>query len=231
MKKIFGFMMVLVLSFCLVGCGNKTVKRVGPAKVLIIGDSISIGYKPFVKEMLKDEAIVARPGDLDGYSVNCGPTERGVENIDKWLGDHKWDVIHFNWGLWDLCYRHPESKVQGNRDKVNGKITATPEEYAANLEKLVARLKQTNAKLIWGTISMVPEGEAGRFVGDDIKYNKAAEAVMKRNGVAINDIWEVTSKLDKEYFIGPGNVHYKPEGYKIIAEQVAKEIRKALKSK
>ena len=82
--------------------------------VLILGDSISIGYTPGVREELKAKANVIRP------NANCGDTTIGLANIDAWLGDGKWDVIHFNWGLWDLCYRHPESKEQGRRDKVNG---------------------------------------------------------------------------------------------------------------
>src|SRR5688572_8105941 len=67
-------------------------------RVLLIGDSISIGYTVPTRERLAGKANVHRPG------VNCGPTTRGVENLDKWLGDKKWDVIHFNFGLHDLRY-------------------------------------------------------------------------------------------------------------------------------
>src|SRR5689334_14491816 len=67
-------------------------------RVLLIGDSISIGYTVPTREKLKRKANVHRPG------TNCGPTTRGVENLDKWLGDGKWDVIHFNFGLHDLKY-------------------------------------------------------------------------------------------------------------------------------
>ena len=80
--------------------------------VLLIGDSISLGYTPFVKELLKDEASV------EHHPGNAQHTGTGLEKLDGWLGDKKWDVIHFNWGLWDLCYRHPEAKTGGNRDKV-----------------------------------------------------------------------------------------------------------------
>ena len=64
----------------------------GLPRVLLIGDSISIGYTAHVRAMLKGVANVHRP------LTNCGPTTRGLENIDAWLGDGKWDVIHFNWG-------------------------------------------------------------------------------------------------------------------------------------
>lgn len=74
-----------------------------------------------VRKRLRGKADVFR---IPGNGKNSA---YGLKNLDKWIGKRKWDVIHFNWGLWDLCYRHPKSKVQGRRDKVNGTITATPE--------------------------------------------------------------------------------------------------------
>jgi len=100
-------------------------------KVMIIGDSISSGYTQCVVDMLKDVAIVER------CRANAGDTGRGLKHLDKWLGKTKWDVIHFNWGLWDLCYRHPDSKVQGNRDKVNGTITTTLEQVAREIRSVL----------------------------------------------------------------------------------------------
>jgi len=34
-------------------------------------------------------------------SDNGGATEVGLANMKDWLGDGKWDVIHFNFGLHD----------------------------------------------------------------------------------------------------------------------------------
>ncbi len=62
----------------------------GLPRVLLIGDSISIGYTVPVRKLLEGKANVHRP------RTNCGPTTRGVQAIDEWLGDGKWDVIHFN---------------------------------------------------------------------------------------------------------------------------------------
>lgn len=65
-------------------------------RVLLIGDSISIGYTPEVQKLLSGKANVHR------IPANGGPTKKGLENLKAWLGDGKWDVIHFNWGLHDL---------------------------------------------------------------------------------------------------------------------------------
>lgn len=196
--------------------------------VLIIGDSISIGYTRPVREKLQGKANVFRPMVTKRRPDNCGDTAKGLEKIDGWLGGQKWDVIHFNWGLWDLCYRNPGSHNQGHRDKVNGKLAATPEQYEQNLEKLVAKLKATGATLVWANTTVVPEGEDGRFVGDDEKYNAVAEKVMKRNGVVIDDLYSLTKGFAGKYSLAPGDVHYTPEGYDALATQVSSAISKVL---
>ena len=190
--------------------------------VLIIGDSISIGYTPGVAERLEGTANVSRP------PANCGDTRLGLRMIERWLGDTRWDIIHFNWGLHDLCYRHPDARVYGNRDKVNGTISVTPEQYALNLEALVRRLKETGATLIWASTTVVPEGEAGRFVGDELKYNAIADEIMKRHGIAINDLHALSSGFPASMFVRPGDVHFTRVGSAKLAEQVAEAVRSAL---
>ena len=191
-------------------------------RVLLIGDSISIGYTVNVRKLLTGKAKVHRiPG-------NGQTADFGVKNLPKWLGDKKWDVIHFNWGLWDLAYRHPDSKSQGKRDKVNGTVSNTPEQYREHLEQAVAILKKTGAKLIWCATTPVPEGEAGRHAGDAIRYNKVAADVMKINGIAINDLHSHALKRLPGIATRPGDVHFNKEGCDWLAEKVAAEILQAL---
>jgi arylsulfatase A-like enzyme len=200
------------------------------SNVLILGDSISIGYTRDVRELMKGKANVHRPMSANRKTpANCGDTTIGMANIDAWLGDAKWDVIHFNWGLWDLCYRNPASQEQGNRDKGKGKVSTTPEDYRRNLETLVNKLNATGAKLIWASTTLVPEGEVGRFVGDDAKYNAIAAEIMKKHGIAINDLHATTKTFAPSLFVKPGNVHFTPAGSKLLAEQVAGAIQDGLK--
>jgi lysophospholipase L1-like esterase len=187
--------------------------------VLIIGDSISIGYTPYVQEALKGQANVVH------NAGNAQHTGTGLQKLDEWLGNTKWDVIHFNWGLWDLCYRSEQSKVYGNRDKINGQVTFTPEEYGKNLEQLVMRLKQTSAKLIFATITHVPKGEAGRFYGDDKRYNKIAVRIMNKQNLQINKLNAISRKIHKTYKKEEGDVHFTPEGYELLAKEVVKKIQ------
>jgi lysophospholipase L1-like esterase len=198
----------------------KTTSQDGLPNALILGDSISIAYTPIVVKKLKGKVNVTRP------RANCGDTNRYRNALSKWLGDKKWDVIHFNVGLHDLCYRHPDSKVQGNRDKVNGSIAVPIDEYEQNLEKIVTMLKATGAKLIWASTTIVPEGEAGRIVGDEVKYNQVAEKIMKKHGIQINDLRELSGTFPSSYFRGPGDVHFTAEGSGKLADQVAASIER-----
>ncbi len=194
-------------------------------RVLIIGDSISISYNAATRELLEGEVNLHRvPG-------NAGHTGMGIEGLSKWLDPEngEWDLIHFNWGLWDLCYRNPKSKNQGKRDKVNGTLTHPPEIYAANLEKIVKRLKETGAVLVFATTTPVPEGELGRKRGDDLRYNEVAIEVMERNDVTVNDLHSVVKGKMDQYGKAPGDVHFTEEGANVLAEAVAKGIRKELK--
>jgi len=218
MKRPTLFLLTLFCSFAY----NLRAADTQLPKILLIGDSISLGYTPFVKAMFQGRAeIVHHPG-------NAQHTGTGLEKLNAWLGDEEWDLIHFNWGLWDLCYRHPDSPNQGRRDKVRGTLTTSLDDYEANLDKLVARLKNTGAKLVWGNTSFVPEGELGRIKGDELKYNEAAARVMTQHGVPINDIWSLTSTFKEALFRAPGDVHYTEEGYERIAIQVVNTIEAEL---
>ena len=191
-------------------------------KVFIIGDSISIGYTQEVIHSLKNRAFVSRA------KANCGDTNRGLSALEAWLGETKWDLIHFNWGLHDLCYRNPEVKNVGNRDKVNGTQSVPPALYKKNLEELVQRLKKTGAKLIWASTTKVPEGESGRIAGDEIKYNQIAAKIMKKHGVQINDLHKLSSSLNPAFFRKPGDVHYTTQGSTVLGNQVAETIANKL---
>lgn len=194
------------------------------SKVLIIGDSISIGYTPFVKENLVEVA------DVFHNRGNAQHTGTGMDSLVAWVGETPWDVIHFNWGLWDLCYRHPDSKVQGKRDKVNGKITFSTMEYESNLRGIVSRIKEiSDAKLIFVTTSYVPEKEAGRYATDAPIYNEVAKKIMNDNEIIVNDIYEKSIQIHQQYGKGNDDVHYTPVGYEMLAQEISRFIENEIR--
>ena len=177
-------------------------------RVLLIGDSISIGYTAATRELLAGKANVHR------IPTNGGPTIRGLEQIDRWLGDGHWDVIHFNWGLHDL-----------RRD--TGEHQVPIDQYEKNLANLVERLKKTGARLIWCSTTPVPQGAVRRTPGDEIEYNRVAAKIMRAEGIAVNDLYAFAkprlAKIQRK-----ANVHFFPAGSAELAKAVAASIGKEL---
>jgi arylsulfatase A len=204
--------------------GAVTYPRGDPSlpNVLIIGDSISIGYTPFVVDSLAGKANVYR------IPTNAQHTGVGLDNLYKWLGSVKWDVIYFNWGLHDICYRNPLSKNQGNRDKINGQLTTSPAEYADNLRQLVKQLQRCRASLIWASTIPVPDNEAGRFKSDVPKYNKIAAGIMTENNITVDDLYSYALQRIDDIQLPGGNVHFSREGSRYLAEKVADSIQSEL---
>lgn len=172
-------------------------------RVLLIGDSVSRGYTQATRKALKGKANVHRA------PANCGPTATGLKKIDVWLGDGKWDVIHFNFGIHDR---------------------GTPlADYSQRLEQLVERLKQTGAKVIWASTTPIPDNpETKQTAASIVERNTAAAEIMAKHGVATDDLFiAITPHLATMQ--NPNDVHFNSEGYEFLGHQVAASIESALK--
>lgn len=190
----------------------------GLPRVLLIGDSISIGYT------LPTRALLAGKANVHRIPANGGPTTRGLDQLERWLGESKWDVIHFNFGLHDLKHVDARGSIVGVDQ---GPRLVEPAAYRENLRRIVARLKQTGARLIWCTTTPIPPGAKGRVPGDELEYNRVAAEVMRDEGVEINDLHAFAAARLAE--IGkPADVHYTPAGSETLATQVATHIAAAL---
>ncbi|PQO25093.1 SGNH/GDSL hydrolase family protein [Blastopirellula marina] len=236
LKAFTPFCFVLLISTTLAAADKpgKWAEKPDPKlpNVLILGDSISIGYTLQVRDLLKGKANVFRPHTADGTKPeNCSGTTKGVESIDRWLGDRKWDVIHFNWGLHDLKHvTEPGGNTVSN--KAEDPVQATVLQYSQNIEKIVERLDKTGAKLIFATTTPVVPGTTGplREPESPSKYNAAAVKIMKEHGVSVNDLFAFCDP-QIEKLQRPKNVHFTDAGSQALAEQVAKAIESALASK
>ena len=184
----------------------------GLPRVLLIGDSISIGYTLPVRDLLKGKANVHR------IPQNGGATDVGLQKMASWLGDGKWDVIHFNFGLHDAKYLSETAQ------------RASREQYRENLRMLVEQMTATRATLIFATTTPVPKGgvlsPTRRF--DSIEQrNTIAVSLMQELGVAIDDLYAVALPVMAE--VGRENdVHFSPAGYALLAQAVAQSIETAL---
>ena len=171
-------------------------------RLLLLGDSISLGYDQPARDLLTGKATVHHPPE------NCQSTEYGLQQIEQWLGDERWDVIHFNWGLWDAHHLEDD------------RLRTTPEQYEQNLRALVSRLKTTGARLIWASTTPTKTiHQGGIWVeGSDIPIrNDIARRVMVENNIPINDLYgQMLPNVRR--LRGDDGCHYTPEGYAFLAQ-------------
>lgn len=193
--------------------------------VLLIGDSISIGYHAGVGELLKGKANVFRPvNPKNGAADNCSDTSKGVATLDTWLAmQPKWDVIHFNWGLHDIKHVKPGT-TDVSSDEAHPRLRS-PEEYKANLEAIVVKLKATGARLVYCTTTPVAPGTLSpyRSNADVEAYNAIAVKLMGEKGIPVNDLYGFAKdRLEKIQL--PKNVHFTAAGSQVLAGQVVSAI-------
>ena len=222
----------LVFSTFFASAQPKKAKRISPMTpieeikglphVLIIGDSISIGYTLPTRELLKGKV------NLHRIPTNGGPTVKGLSEIEKWLGKRKWDLIHFNWGLHDLKYMGKDGTNLVPKEK-GGVVQVPLADYEKNLEKLVVRMKKSAKQLVWRNTTPIPPGSKARYVGDSVKYNEAAARVMKKLKIPTLDLFTPSKKNMKDW-MKKADVHYYPHGSQALAEIVAKDVLTRLKN-
>lgn len=188
--------------------------------VVLIGDSIRLGYAPMVAEQLKGVATVVSVPENGGDSSNV------LEHLDAWAVAPKPAVIHFNAGLHDL-----------RTDSKTGTRQVELDAYRANLEKVVARLKgKTSARLIFATTTPVIDARHQankafvRHEADVREYNKVALEVMKATpAVAIDDLHGVAERIGVEGALVADGVHFTKAGSLALADQVTSKVKAALK--
>ena len=195
--------------------------------VLILGDSISIGYTLGVRSLLAGKANVFRPLAPNGKApVNCAGTTAGLAGIDKWLAGRKWKIIHFNWGLHDM--KHVNDRGQ-NSNNPDDPVQASIQQYAENLGKIVARLEATGAKLVFATTTPVAPGTSRplRDPAAPDRYNSVALEIMNSRGIRVNDLHGFCKPRLPDLQL-PKDVHFSRDGSQALAEQVAAAIEREL---
>lgn len=167
-------------------------------RVLLIGDSVSRGYTQAARKALAGKANVHRA------PANCGPTASGIKNIEIWLGDGKWDVIHFNFGIHDR--------------------NTPAADYTQRLEQLIERMKKTGAKLLWASTTPIPDDLPKKQTAASIvEKNAMAAELMRKHGIVTDDLFAaITPHLAEMQ--NPNDVHFNAKGYDLLGETVAKAI-------
>ena len=205
--------------------------------VLILGDSISLGYTGMVKAKLKGVANVSRP------ACNCGPSQFYLSSMKGWVGTNRWDVIHVNFGIWDNHYLKGASNGMGlywGREVTNAlppiargtairdlgfRIRTPAKEYEKNMRTILGYLKTRADRVVFGLTTPLQAWQGDDRCGRIRVYNEIATAVCEDLNVEVDDLYAVAERnLDKQ----SDGVHYHPAGYEALAESVVRSVTNAL---
>ena len=198
-------------------------------RVLLIGDSITMGYAGDVDKQLEGKAYV------DRLCTSCFDTDPAlISYITAVLQSYQFDVIHLNNGMHGWGH--------------------TEEEYAQGLPAILATIRKNapKAKLIWANTTPLNEdgtksssssseptdaakAEAGKLMLQADLKNKSNVRVDARNAIAakimqsenipIDDLHSLVLGHPELYH---GDVHFNGNGTALQATQVVSSIEKVL---
>ncbi len=203
--------------------------------IFLIGDSISLYYHKYLKELLKDEVKYYRKGNEDEiesalnnpnnpYGANGGDSNLVFKYMNQMIDDNKkYDLILVNCGLHDI--RIDRKSLKRQTDKL---------QYKINIENILRLGQKMSSRFIW--INTTPirdkihnkrkEGYI-RYNKDVIEYNKIADDVMRENNIEIIDLYNFTKSIQiKDAY--SDHVHFKEEISKDQAKFIYDNIKKYL---
>lgn len=203
----------LLLSFILSSCGPKDEpfeycpsneslsEATGDPTVLIIGDSISIGYTPEIALGLSGFDVVHNP-------CNAMTSTWTASQIDLWLASRpSFEAITFNNGLWDLA------------DWINTPIVS----YRDNLHLIAQKIKAKTTKPLFVLTTEVLPGTPNRIDANVLAYNQAAIAVMALEGIPVLDLYSVSQTIQHEHS-NPNDVHFTESGSSTLGQAILNEL-------
>ena len=198
---------------------NLQYAKANMKKVILIGDSIRLGYGNFVKDSLKEVAEVYAPEE------NCEFAQHVFVHLSRWrrlAGDPSGvDLVHWNCGQWD------SARFRGDPRPLN-----SHEVYADMLERINLHIAKIfpNAKIVFATTTpMNPNGELNenpRTTAEIAGFNEVARKVMKRMEVHVNDLFDLMSNADAGLYTDC--VHFNETGYRLLARKVTDTILELL---
>jgi hypothetical protein len=186
--------------------------------ILLVGDSIRMGYDKAIKKTLNGIANVYYP------SENCRFSSYVLRYMHEYkdiLHGQEVDVLHWNAGLWD-CLR------------LFGEEPHTPiEVYKYYIDRICVRIKKLfpNAKVIFATSTSVlsekMDDNFKRYNEEIEAYNEAAIEVVSKYGFEIDDLYSVSVSLPEEAHSDPVH-YYTTVGTEMLTNKVLSHIALAI---
>jgi lysophospholipase L1-like esterase len=187
-------------------------------QILLLGDSIRMGYCGNVKQLLAKDAEVIYPCE------NCRSSQNIIMSLTAWVKlckPQSVKVVQFNCGHWDAAHFQYDAEP-----------LTSEREYRKNLAVIVRMLKGRfpQATLVFATTTPMnpayPENSNPRTTEDIMRYNEIAAEVMRENGVEINDLFSLMNECGEDSYID--YCHLTEQEYERLGRQVAKCLKRYL---
>lgn len=177
-------------------------------RVLLIGDSIAVGYTKAVTQMLEGMARVDRLGT--SRSINDPALFKEISYV---LGEYCYRVIHFNNGLHG---RHLPDDL-----------------YRTGLLQCVEllRLYSQGARLIWASSTPITMKGGPDCLDEErnaqvVRRNATAVRMMQDYEIPVNDLYQLV--LGKPALRAADGFHYCAEGQEVLGQKVGEVILREL---
>ena len=189
-------------------------------KILLIGDSIRMGYCEYVKESFSDSATVYYPPENCKFAVNVlrFMKEWKVSKRCNWPTDM--DMVVFNAGLWDVL------RIQ------DGEMLSTIDYDTYIMERLGTVIKELFpvAKIAFATTTAIVEDASHKRYNKDIEeFNAEAIKVLSPRGIEVLDLYEITKNIAPDSKLRSDETHFNTDGgRKLIGGAVVDYLSSAL---
>jgi len=195
-------------------------------RVVLVGDSISQCYQPYVIGELDGVAEVLGCHDWHIPPGHC--THVVLDRLDEWVIARQPDVVHINTGLHDVW-----------RSVADGRLVHSFEKYVTEVRQILETLRRKSAaKIIWATTTPVfeqdqlddsPNRIAIRHDKDIRRFNDASKEVAGELGVPVNDLYEIVEREGRRRFVmKEDGVHITDDGNRVLGRAVANVIKDVL---
>lgn len=174
-------------------------------EMLVIGDSISLGYDNYVQNSL---TAVKLQITVTHNTGNAETSENGVANIDDWLdqnGAGLWDMVIFNHGLWDL----------------NHSRQVPLDDYIANMTIIANKVKAKSVKCAFVSSTFVVDGQSDRLNSDVLAYNAAMVTLMASLDIPIINLYPTSQTYSAMI---SDDVHFSELGYSHLGNYVSNQV-------
>lgn len=199
-------LMILLFLFLLASCSDdscwptNTVNDDRP-DILVIGDSISLGYTPHLQALMPAHDIV--------HNVcNAKSSRNGVEQIDFWLRQRKqWDAITFNHGLWDS----------------DSRFGTKPEIYRKNLTEIARKIKKRSNNVAFILTTEVLPNTPNNSNAKVLQLNQIAIEVMTNENIPVIDLHFASEQIQHEH-IHSRDIHFTEAGSEFLADYIYNDL-------